>query len=281
MIPLIPEITYNEWCQHYGVNRWYHVDGSARTLLPLDYNWQQLYDVVTAEADMHFHHYLIDDPYDFMERFYTAIPTAWLKYKTMVEMMLGTLDGNTIDPDMFTAGYTRETTSESARDVTQDTTTNNNTNISQTSTLNGSSATDYGKQVNNSNGLNRGLSYIQGVQGIEDINNDNIGELGNRYASNITDNVSKNESTADKHTDVTTSENRNTGSGNQADTGKSIGIIDSDANFHELVHETRINFYDNLAFLRDRLDRLDNIKPFWSYLENCFISVKGMCVNWW
>lgn len=315
------EITYNEWCSKWGVTRWYHEDGSARTLLPLDYNWKHVYDTVTAEADLHFARYPIDDPFEFGEEFLTEIPTAWLKYKTMIELMLGTLDGKTIDPLMFEAGYTRETTAETRRDTQQDSGSSSNRNITEntdttakvdtsldqtedrdiTSNNTHNGSTTYGQIDQGTDTANRSLNYVQGVQGLNAPTAGNIGEMGLRYASNMVDNIGNTDTSTKEHTDTnsstdktttddtlkTTGTQNETGSSNTSHTNRDTYsdsrniTTDDDVDFHELVHETRINYYDNLAFLRDRSDRLKLIQPFWSYLEDCFHSVSGLEETWW
>lgn len=309
--PIDTSITYREWCELMGQYRWYRQDGSARAILPLDYNWKSIYDVVTADADRRFRDYVIEEPETFTEMYLSEIPTAWLKFKTILEMFLGTLDGFSIDPKMFEAGYTRTTNSNT--DINGNTSDRNvasrDVDVSQTETAESSATTDYGKQgnqssattdygkqSNQSDGKSRSLNYLQGAQGLDDINNGNIGELGNRYASSIQDGISKTSQSIDPHKDSTESKQNidahtdgtetnssgtNTGEQHEGSSSTDTGVYDDHTKFWEEVKETRINYYDNLAFLRDRLDRIKELQPFYSFLEHLFINVTGMVITWW
>lgn len=283
--PIEPGINYREWCEVMGKYRWYHPDGSARALLPLDYDWKPIYDIVTADADRRFWDYVINDPVTFTEMYLSEIPTAWLKFKTILEMFLGTLDGSAIDPKMFEAGYTRTTNAITDNDgnTNDRTLASRDIDVSQTDTSNTDTTSNYGKQGNQATAKTRGLNYVQGAQGLDNINNGNIGELGNRYASNIQDNVSQTTQTIDAHTDTANEKGTLTNSGNQHEgvNSSDIGTYDDHTKFWEEVKETRINYYDNLAFLRDRLDRIKELKPFYSFLEHLFINVTGMVITWW
>ena len=50
--------------------------------------------------------------------------------------------------------------------------------------------------------------------------------------------------------------------------------------FEESEEVRRINYYDNLAFLRDRMDRLNLIKPFQFYFEYLFNNVTSKKGFW-
>lgn len=255
---------YSEWSELFGQYRWYHEDGSARALLPLDYEWQRIYDNITRDTDIHFH--LWEIPCDveyFTSQFYSAVPTAWLKFKSTVELFLGTLDGTTIDPLMFEAGYTRTTD----HTLTNDNQYNDNEKVS-------SSATGQSTQSayeDTANILQRGIMYNQGVQAI-DFNNQNIGQLGNKYASTLNDNIGQTDNQyGQQKIDSNTNDNGQRTRANSEDKTQ---------NFHEKVHETRINYYDNLAFLRDRVDRLKLLMPFHKSFEQFFTLEIAMTGDW-
>lgn len=280
---------YADWKNLYGGYRWYKGDGSARVILPLDYSWENIYKIVTQDCDLYFDTWEIpDDIEEFTDSFLALVPTAWFRYKTKIEMFLGTLDGTTIDPAMFEAGYTRTTDSSQQDTGTESKTTNvtNTVNSSENST----SSLNVGEQTNStitasdSSQKSRALNYLQGVQGLVDVNVGNIGDLDNRYASNIADNVGT--GIASGETDETLGSRKDNSSGNVTTNYSGNGneaVQDNTSNdmaFHETVHETRINYYDNLAFLRDRLDRIDMLQSFHKEFEKLFYSCVAMCKRW-
>lgn len=280
---------YHEWKDTLGEYRWYNKEGEARVILPLDYNWVNVYNIVTDECDLHFHNYDIPcDAHDFTDYFFSYIPTAWFKYKTMFEMYTGTLDGTTIDPQMFEAGFTRDT--EATTDSTETLDGNEKINVeNNVNNVENSNVTDNigaytDTHTSSSNSLGRALTYLQGVQGIENINNGNIGLLGNKYASSIVDNVNQTDTMATDNGGERS--NQSTQNGNSQGTQRGEQLKDTDntttgnTTFREHIHETRINYYDNLAFLRDRIDRINQITPFYSYFEQFFSCVKAMSKKW-
>lgn len=265
-------MTYHQWREHHGKYCWYHEDGTARVTLPLDYNWTAIYEQVTKDADIFFHHWEIpEDVSYFTSQFYAAVPQNWLKYKTAFEMFTGTLDGTTIDPAMFEAGYTRTTEATRTEDNTY-TDTDSLTSNSQSSS-NGNST--QAPHTDSSNSAARAIQYQQGVQAL-DFGNKNIGELGNKYASALTDNVSN--SSTDFGEQNVTAETTDTTS--DSSTRNRTNTDDKTETFNERVHETRINYYDNLAFLRERMDRLKDFVSFHSYFMPVFYDVVSMRGNW-
>lgn len=256
---------YHEWRNKQGQYLWYHADGSARVTLPLDYNWDAVYQSITADADIFYHDWEI--PYDehyFTSQMYAAVPHAWFKYKTMFEMFAGTLDGKTIDPDVFEAGFTRTTD----HTLTNDNTYNDNDNV--VDRQNGTAV--QAPYTDTTDSKQRNINYNQGVQGATDINNGNIGELGNKYASNLADAI------GNSSTDFGEQSVESTTNGTNTRTRKNTE--DKDETFHETVHETRINYYDNLAFLRDRMDRLKQFSPFYDYFRPLFATVQAFVGSW-
>lgn len=256
---------YYEWCNLQGKNRWYHDNGSARVILDLDYNWADIFNVVTANADLYFAAWEIPCDIDFFTaQFFAMVPTAWFKYKTVFEMFSGTLDGTAINPDVFEAGFTRTTNSSRVEDNTY------TDNDVVTSNANGTSTQDAHSDVVDTK--QRSLSYNQGVQGLTNINNNNIGNLGNKYASGIGDNILTSETDYGlQNVHATTADNSTRNRQNSEDKSDT---------FTETIHETRINYYDNLAFLRERLDRLKNLVPFHSYFESLFYLVQSLKGDW-
>lgn len=255
---------YYEWSQLFGPYRWYHQDGSARAILPLDYEWAKIYDNITKDTDIHFH--LWEVPCDveyFTSQFYSLVPTAWLRFKSTLELFLGTLDGTTIDPLMFEAGYTR---------TTDHTLTNDNVyNDNETTQSSANGQSTQGAYEDTANILQRGIMYNQGVQAVT-FNNDNIGQLGNKYASSLNDSISQSDNQyGEQQITSTTSDNGQRTRNNSEDKTQ---------NFHEQVHETRINYYDNLAFLRERVDRLKSLTPFYKSFETLFTLEIAMTGNW-
>lgn len=258
-------MTYLEWTETYGRYRWYHSNGDARVILPLDYNWKEVYDNITRDADIHFASWEIPcDAAYFTSQFYSALPTAWFKYKTVFEMFSGTLDGNTINPDVFEAGYTRTTTSQRVEDNIYDEDETVQSTATATSTQDARTDTNNTKQ--------RTLSYAQGAQGLTTVNNGNIGELGTKYANGIGDNVLIGDTNYGE-------QNVNANTSDKSTRSRS-NTEDKSDKFNETVHETRINYYDNLAFLRERLEKLKMLEPFHKYLEPLFYMAQSMRGDW-
>lgn len=253
-------MTYNIWAQTFGKYRWYHEDGSPRTQYPLDYNWKTIYEIATNAADLAFSYRIIDDPFIFTNEFLANVPINWLRYKTQLELFSGTLDGTTISPDLFEQGFTREL------------------NIKDNTNGSGSTSESLGERTDSTSATRdrnidakaRSINYEQGVQAYDNLNNENIGELGNSYASGFNDSVSKTtENSQDTNTTVIGEQN------NTQNVSSSVSVKHS-----ESERVKRINYYDNLAFLRDRMDRLNLIKPFQYYFEYLFNHVSSMTGFW-
>lgn len=256
---------FHEWRKLHGEYLWYHADGSARVTLPLDYDWATVYQNVTDDADIYFHDWDVPcDTHYFTSQMYAAVPHAWFKYKTAFEMFSGTLDGTSINPDVFEAGFTR--TTEHA--LINDNTYSDNDSVTETATGTATQA----PRTDTSSADQRAINYQQGVQAVDDINNGNIGELGNKYASGLTDNVANSENNYGEQTvdSNTTGTNKRTRTNTE----------DKNETFNETVHETRINYYDNLAFLRDRMDRLKQFSPFHDYFKPLFATVEAFSGSW-
>lgn len=252
-LPNFNPLTYSKWCDTIGMYRWYREDGTERTIYRLDYNWKPIYDKAIHTADVYFAARVIYDPVEFTNEFLATVPLAWEKYKTSLELISGMLDGNTIDPEYFEAGYERTTEQ----------------------TVDGTSKTDstttavVGQRVdsNDAENLERQLNYQQGVQALDgQISNGNIGRLGNDKASGIVDVVNQSNNTA------VTGPQTNTGEGKSAAETKNV--------LKENVREKRFNYYDNLAFLRDRMVLIDTVKPFYTYFNDLFYASKRM-EGWW
>lgn len=251
---------YNIWAETFGKYRWYHEDGTPRTQYPLDYNWQQIYDIATSAADLAFSYRTITDPYIFTNEFLANVPINWLRYKTQLELFSGTLDGKTIDPDLFNQGFTRKMTH------TEEVQGTGTTNDKIGERIDTNNSTD---NVT-SNAKTRTLNYEQGVQAYDNISNDNIGDYGNDYASNFSDSIGNGQEERNNETQSVQGQQENTQTVNS-------GV---NSTFEESEEVRRINYYDNLAFLRDRMDRLNLIKPFQFYFEYLFNNVTSKTGFW-
>lgn len=155
----------------------------------------------------------------------------------------------------------------------------------------------------------RNINYIQGLQAYTDrLDNNNIGELGTDYASNFSDDIrngSRNQVETQKGSEDTNFEQGEQTNTSNVDakstaesttteekTGSSTQLITNNAgntnstensgtsNFGLTEKVRRINYYDNLAFLRERYDRLENFIPFFEYFEPYFASVESFRPNW-
>lgn len=243
-------MTYSQWAETLGANRWKDREGKPRVYVPLDYQWEPIFERAIQDADRVFWNWKVWDTETFTQEFISMVPEAWLKFKTSVEMLLGTLDGTNIDPEEFHAGFTR--TTEGGQEDHTDAQSQSNS-CSQYQDTNGSRQ-DESKA--------RGIQYQQGVQAYDnEITNDNIGELGNDYASGMTDQVNQ-QSIGQQSND-----------GSASDETSSSGSQDRNTTYSETVKETRINYYDQLAFLRERFDRLNAFKTFTDYFRTLFIDV--------
>lgn len=260
-------LNYMQWCDTVGKYRWYHEDGTPRTYLAFDYQWKPVYDAITGEADLYFMTRSILDPLYFTAEFLARVPLAWQKFKTEFELLTGTLDGTSISPELFNQGFTRsfkrnvDTTGIASENGTGSTTQGERKDYTSSS---GSASAD---------GKSRDISYLQGVQAYPDTGG-GIGEYGNDYASSMIDHISKSDSSDSQSVTATTGKQTNTStvSNNRTDSGTTVEEI------NEKVE--RINFYDNLAFLRDRFDRLESVKPFYSYFDDLFVDVVSCRANW-
>lgn len=260
-------LNYMQWCDTIGKRRWYHEDGTPRTYLAFDYQWKPIYDAVTVEADLYFMTRSILDPLYFTSEFLARVPMAWQKFKTEFELLTGTLDGTAISPDLFEQGFTRSF----KRSV----------DSTGTATENGTGSVTQGERTDSTSssgsvsadGKSRDISYLQGVQAYPDTGA-GIGEYGNDYASSMIDHISNSNSSDSQSvtTKIGAQTNKTNQSSNRTDSGNVAEEINEEVK--------RINFYDNLAFLRDRFDRLDNIKPFYSYFDDLFIDVVSCRGNW-
>lgn len=246
---------YCEWAEEFGKNRWMKSDGTSRTIYPLDYNWQRIYDDACKQADFYFSSRCVpDDIHAFTVEFLSLVPTAWMAYKTQLEFFSGNLAGDTIDPKEFHAGryhkYRRDMS-----DVL------NQTLGAKTDTETGGNTT-----ITTGDTKNRELTYEQGVQALEP-DNDNIGELGRDYASQIVDNVNK------ENVTETGDNNRTVNLGQQENEDSRL--------VHEEIEEENevINYYDQLAFGRERMEKLGQLKPFYEYFQDLFLEIDAM-VPW-
>ena len=191
-------LTYQEWTELWGKYRWYHKDGTARTTLPLDYEWEHVYKQITQQTDLYFANWkLPENITEFTDRFLALVPTAWLKTKTEFEMFLGTLNGKTIDPLMFEAGFTRTTDSNTERDGTFEGRSDGDSSSISNSEENTTQDSYTDSHHTDAGSKGRNLSYQQGVQGLNNINEGNIGALGNKYASGIADTIAASDNNTD------------------------------------------------------------------------------------
>lgn len=260
-------VSFAHWADTIGKYRWVHEDGSTRTYNKLDYQWQAIYDAVTAECDMYYHYREITDPIYFTSEFLARVPMAWLKFKTEFELVTGQLDGTTISPDLFNQGFTREF----SRSLTD----SGNGYLSDSHAVYNGARTDTMSTSEDSSvdDKTRVINYQQGVQAY-DSGMGGIGQLGNDYASGMQDTVSPSSGSMTGFTTTTIGKQDNSITHTQRSEDSSAQS--------EIIREKveRINFYDNLAFLRDRVDRLDMIKPFYSYFNDLFIDVCSYSGNW-
>lgn len=240
---------YCEWAEEIGKNRWIKSDGTSRTIYPLDYNWEQIFKDACQQADYYFSSRVVpDDVQAFTTEFLAMVPTAWMKYKTQLEFFSGNLSGNTIDPKEFHAGrfhkYTRDMS-----DV-----------LNQTLGAKTDTETEGNTIITSGETKNREITYEQGVQAVQP-GNDNIGDLGRDYASQVVDNVNKPSVTE------TGDNNRTVNLGQQKNEDSRL--------VHESITEENevINYYDQLAFARERMEKLGELKPFYEYFQDLFLEV--------
>lgn len=262
-------MNYKQWMDTFGKYRWYRKDGTPRTQYPLDGQWEEIYKLATEYTDISFSYRNIYDVEIFTDEFISLVPINWMRYKTTLELFSGTLDGTNIDPLIFEAGFDRQTS------VTENISTTNNvetkTNANSTDNMGQRQTTTN----NNIDDKSRSILYEQGVLAYDNLNNTNIGNLGNDYASNFTDNVNV------QNNIQTTSENPYTNTNTANGTSSTNGNGNNTRNYGENIHERRINYYDNLAFLRDRADRLKILAPFQQYFEHLFNHVTSYKNKWW
>lgn len=250
-------MTYKEWCEEYGAFRWYRANGNSRTYNELDYDWKPIFDAACEQADLAMSTFNIPcDLVEFTNMFLAEVPDAWLRFKTRFEFFTGTLTGETINPGEFHAGR-KQTTVREYNDG------RNYKNGARTDTR------ETGReQTSESDSKQRALHYIQGVQALGNINNGDIGELGTDYASQIDDNVANGTSNGNS------SENETIVTGEQANEetaqGKETINVESEI----------VNYYDQLAFARERIEHMDECIPFWREFQYLFQNVESMR-PWW
>ncbi len=223
-----------------------------------------MYENVTKQADLHFNSYELPcNVENFTNLFLTAVPDAWMKFKVQIELFLGTLDGTNINPDVFEAGYintfnstekiNREKDSGTGYNSTDTTTGESSSHVENTSSSNGTSS-------NSSQSEN----YVQGVQSGIPL------EVQNASGVNkTTGNGSTTGSETGSGNTTSNMENTGTSSGNSS-TSEGENVTRT---LDETRKETRINYYDNIAFLRERVEKLPGYKPFYELLEYCFATV--------
>jgi hypothetical protein len=96
----------------------------------------------------------------------------------------------------------------------------------------------------------------------------------NYFIMPLVDAVKNNTTTETSNNNATIGQQINSNSNNTDSTIKSTG------DFTETVKETRINYYDNLAFLRERMEQLNKTKPFYDYFNYLFREVTSKN-GWW
>lgn len=133
---------YHQWTKRLGENRWYLENGKPRVYTTLDYQWKPVYDFVCKQTDMAFHDRIISDIPYFTDQFLFLVPGAWLKFKTSLEMFLGSLTGININPQEFYAGFERWTTHDLGKQDKEKV--SNSVEGSTTSTSNNSATYNYG-----------------------------------------------------------------------------------------------------------------------------------------
>lgn len=273
---MINEMSYREWCEVFGIYRWYHKDGNPRTYYPLDYNWKAIYDGVTRDTDIYFDNYWISNVSAFTDEFLSLVPITWQKYKVKFEMLTGTLDGTNIDPKVFEAGFDRTTETESNRkydSTNKNKVTDNDTNILGSRVDN----VTEGRYTDTKN-KGRGINYSQGVQAYDgQVTENNIGDLGLDFADSMSEQLSKGREETAGDTTSTTGAQTNTATGETK--GDSETNMNTSAKYKETISERRINFYDNLAFLRERMEQLKSIEPFHYSFKHLFRDVYA--INEW
>lgn len=257
---------YMMWCERFGKYRWYHEDGTPRTYYPLDYNWKTIYDKVTKSADIAFSYRIIYDTDLFTSEFLANVPLAWMKFKTELEMLAGTLDGKNINPDIFEQGYERNRTYEMKTNGTAE------SNVNRTDT--DGTRTDNNKDVltESGNRKTRDINYEQGVQEYDKDISQNT--LDRDYASAMVDHTESDSRNKTDNTTFTKGEQKNS---SELD---SNGTTNENTEYSEYDRMKRINYYDNLAFLRERVDRLRDIRPFYTMFEYLFNKVESFN-GWW
>ena len=272
-------ITYDQWCEGEGKYRWRFENGNPRLYYPLEYEWEEIFNFVTDNTDRYFKHRTIDidNISVFSAQFIANVPFNWMKFKTELEMFSGTLDGTNIDPELFNQGFDRELSSTNieADKQTAKTSTESNSNdiIGSRKDTNDVTKTEKGQTKQ------RNINYVQGVQAYDDdITNDNIGELGNNFASNFSDSVGINESSGSENTKFSQGEQENSSNIDGSSSGNSTR--DTTTNFGLTEKMRRINYYDNLAFLRERYEKLGGFKEFHEYFEPYFATVESLRPFW-
>lgn len=265
------EVSYPEWCETLGEYRWFKKDGSPRTFYTLEYGYPEIYKLVTSNADLRFNERIIFNIEEFTSLFLAAVPLAWLKFKAQLEFLNGTYDGKTLEPDIFEQGFTRTISQIDARNTTGKA--GSITDMLSDNTLGARLDTTKTTDSGTSGSKGRQILYNQGVQALEP-NNANIGELGRDYASGLQDSVNNG----------TTSNNNDTTLNQGAQNNNSSSSIDNRNAFENndmrgsdtRIHETRINMYDNIAFLKLRMEFVESIKSFEDYFQSLFGDISSM-----
>lgn len=243
---------YCEWAETFGQNRWIRSDGTPRTIYPLDYNWERIFNDACKQVDFYFHNRELPcDSMTFTTEFLSLVPEAWMKYKTQLEFFSGTLTGETINPEEFHAGRKHEMIRELTDDRNEKIGSRKDTQQSSTN-------------VEESSGnKERSMRYEQGVQAVSP-RNSNIGELGTDYLSEMNDGILNSERNGNTNGDTTVK----TGAQKNETNTKVYEKITED---NEIV-----NYYDQLAFARSRMEMMDDFKSFYEYFQPLFFDVEGM-----
>lgn len=325
--------------QTLGQTRWTMGNGQKRLLISQSPEWDAIFDAVTKNADIMFTYRMIYDPHKFTREFLALVGDSWLVYRGMLESLTGSFDGKYLSDDFYNAGYSYDewgdedinsvsdenvviaasseveegkqlNSSERARSSTRSELGESNYDGTSDVSSSGSTERDTESEKNGSSKVTgetkgRNINYIQGLQAYDNtLDNDNIGLLGNDFASNMTDSVQP--STSDTTNSDTGTENETIDASQESTTIDSSSGSDSrdikeddkinesseigakntsssqdsstqktgeqDTTRKHTLHreEQRLNAYDNIAQKRAALEAAGKLRPFWSYFIHLF-----------
>lgn len=264
---------YPEWANTFGKFRWYDSAGNPRTLITLNDNWRTIFNIITSNTDKQFNYRFIRDIPSFTDEFISRVPEAWLRYQTFLELIIGNFVGTSPNDDMFNNKVSE--TIKRLRNNERENSTDINGTSEYSDTMGQREDTTNDTSNSDSETKARSINYLQGIQAYDnEINNDNIGELGNNFASGMNDSVALGNENAESETNFTQGEQNNSGNNEYSNTSKG-NQKESENEIEERI-SSRSNYYMLISLLNTRMEHANKFIRFSDYFNDLFNDVEKL-----